>query len=72
MKPTMLTAHQVIRRMKAGDLPTCLAYSCNALFRDGAKARGKTMGDLVRSGVIRRPAHTSVDSPYTLAVQPLA
>jgi len=63
-----LTRAEVLRRMKRGDLPTQGGGYTSALhFDDGSRTTGPLGARLVREGVIDRPKHSSVSSPYTLA-----
>jgi hypothetical protein len=67
---TYLTKAQVLARMRRGDLPTQGGgYTSALFFDDGARTTGTLGHQLVRTGVIDRPAKTSVHSRYTLATR---
>jgi len=67
MAVKFLSAAQALRRMAGGDLPTCGGgYSSALYFSDGSRTTGPIGHALHQAGLIERPAHTSVDSPYTL------
>jgi hypothetical protein len=54
--------------MRRGDMPTYGGGYTSALhFADGERTSGVTGWKLLRDGLIERPAHSSVSSPYTLA-----
>lgn len=67
-KRETLTASQVLRRMRAGDLPTYGGgYSVGGHFDDGAKAAAGVMRRLERQRKIDYPAASSVYARWTLA-----
>lgn len=62
-----LSRAQVLRRMRAGDLPTQGGgYSSALYFDDGTRTTGPMGAQLRRDGLIDYPAHSSVTSRYTL------
>lgn len=61
-----LSSSQVLARMKKGDLPTVSGAGQTITFEDGARVSPKVMHDLVLRGLVDKPKHGSIYSPYTL------
>lgn len=65
-----LTTAQVLKRMKAGDLPTLRGgYTDASVFDDGATVHGQTMHGLFKAGKIERPEGTSIYSRWKVVVK---
>lgn len=63
----MLTRAEVLKRLRAGDLPTTAGgYTSTVVFADHRKASHATITKLHRDGLIERPEHHSIYSPWTL------
>lgn len=62
-----ITGAEVVRRMKAGDLPHFGGgYNDTAYFDDGTRVPHAVMFRLYKSGKVERPEGTSVKNRWTL------
>lgn len=67
MKTRFLSRAEALRRMRAGDLPTCGGgYSSALFFDDGRRTSGPTGWRMRKDGLIDVPVNSSVYARYTL------